>query len=155
MLRQTWEHRLVLPTVRSNTILLACWLCRRAIFRSSRVINILTSLLRQGSGHTYRRFLFGMSSSEPDISPRCPSDSGSDKDSSDDMYTTAIYSTYFSLSAWLMPVDSLSALAHFVFFCKKMKSKTWTDSKQVYQQSVILLLSLNLNNWLAEKWSKR
>ena len=130
MLRQTQDHSLVLPAMMLAprcAPLPYCWHVGFVAVRFFDLVGPLIhchSLLRQGSGRTHRRFLFGMSSSEPDISPPCPSDSGSDKDSSDDMYATAINSAYFSLSVWSMLVDSLNALAHFVFFCKKVKSVT-------------------------------
>ena len=121
------------PTVRSITILALRWLWRRVTLRSNRAIKPFTSVLRQRSGLTQSLFLFGTSSSEPEESRSCLPDSGSDKDSSEDIYSTDIHVQYFSLSDWLMLVESLRAFALLLFFWKKNEEQDLASSQQVTQ----------------------
>ena len=88
-------------------------------------------MLCQRSGLTQILFLFGRSSSKPEELPSCLPDSGSDKDSSEDIDGMDIHDKYLSLSDWLMLVDSLRALALLFLFSKKNEEQDLASSQQV------------------------
>ena len=120
------------PTVHSITILALRWLWRRVTLRSNWAITC--SLLCFASEVvSHRVFLFGRSLSEPEELPSCLPDSGSDKDSSADIFGMDIHARYLSLSDWLMLVDSLRALALLFLFWKENEEQDLASGQQVTQ----------------------